>query len=93
VYLLLAGLAILCTVITREARVTKWYLAMIAMGDLGHIYSSYHVMGPEIFWNFNAYNSVMWGNIGFSAFLHVHRVATLLGLFGRVGVKKVGVSG
>ena len=89
-YVLLAGLAVLCTVITREARVTKWYLAMVALGDLGHIYASYRVMGPEIFWDFNLYNNMMWGNIGVSAFLHVHRVATLLGLFGRVGGAPVG---
>lgn len=57
---------------------------MIALGDLGHIYSSYKVMGPEIFWNFNEYNDMMWGNIGVSAFLHVNRLATVFGVFGRV---------
>jgi hypothetical protein len=29
----------------------------------------------------------MWGNIGFSAFLHVNRIATVLGVFGRIGRK------
>ncbi|KAJ4305128.1 hypothetical protein N0V90_000658 [Kalmusia sp. IMI 367209] len=85
VFILLAGLAILCTAITREGRVAKWYLLMVAVGDLGHIYSSYKVMGPETFWNFNEYNDMMWGNIGASAFLHVNRLATVLGVFGRVG--------
>jgi hypothetical protein len=85
VFLLLGGLAILCTVITRDANVTKWYLGMVACGDLGHIYASYKVMGPQVFWDFAQYNDVMWGNIGFSAVLHVNRVATLLGLFGRMG--------
>jgi hypothetical protein len=85
IFLLLGGLAILCTVITRDANVTKWYLGMVALGDLGHIYSSYAVMGPQVFWDFGAYNDLMWGNIGASAFLHVNRVATLLGVFGRVG--------
>jgi hypothetical protein len=75
----------LCTVITRDANVTKWYLAMVAMGDLGHIYSNYMVMGPEVFWNYGEWNDMMWGNIGFSAFLHGNRVATLLGVFGKVG--------
>lgn len=86
--MLLAGLAIVCTLITREARVTKWYLGMVAAADLGHIYASYHVMGGDAFWNFGQYTDVMWGNIGFSAFLHVNRVATLLGVFGRVGGRR-----
>jgi hypothetical protein len=85
VFLLLGGLAILCTVITRDVKVTKWYLGMVACGDLGHIYASYKVMGPQVFWDFAQYNDLMWGNIGFSAVLHVNRVATLLGLFGKVG--------
>ncbi|KAF2019678.1 hypothetical protein BU24DRAFT_419299 [Aaosphaeria arxii CBS 175.79] len=85
IFLLLAALAVLCTAITRDARVTKAYLLIIAVGDLGHIYSSYAVMGPKVFWEFGEYNDMMWGNIGFSAFLHVNRMATLLGVFGRVG--------
>ncbi|KAF2133553.1 hypothetical protein P153DRAFT_393365 [Dothidotthia symphoricarpi CBS 119687] len=85
VFVLLAGLAVLCTAVTRDAKVTKWYLAIVAGADVGHIYSSYRIMGPGVFWDFAAYNDTMWGNIGFSAFLHVTRVATLLGLFGRVG--------
>ncbi|KAF2687083.1 hypothetical protein K458DRAFT_361484 [Lentithecium fluviatile CBS 122367] len=85
IYLLLAAFAVICTLITREARVTKWYLGIIALGDLGHIYSSYRVMGPEIFWDYEKYNGMMWGNIAFSVFLHVHRVLTLLGVFGKLG--------
>jgi hypothetical protein len=85
IFVLLAGIAIICTVITRDANVTKWYLGIVAIADLGHIYSSYKVMGPQVFWNFSGYNDLMWGNIGFSALLHVNRVATLLGIFGRVG--------
>ncbi|KAF2865934.1 hypothetical protein BDV95DRAFT_612176 [Massariosphaeria phaeospora] len=88
IFLVLAALAILCTVVTRDARVAKAYLLIIACGDLGHIYSSYKVMGPDVFWNFGGYNDMMWGNIGVSAFLHVNRVATLLGVFGRVGGRK-----
>jgi hypothetical protein len=87
IFVLLAGIAILCTVITRDANVTKWYLGIVACADIGHIYASYKVMGPQVFWEFGGYNDVMWGNIGFSALLHVNRVATLLGVFGRVGRK------
>ncbi|KAJ4349787.1 uncharacterized protein N0V89_008405 [Didymosphaeria variabile] len=84
IFILLALLAVLCTAITRDARVAKYYLLFVAAGDLGHIFSSYKVMGPEVFWNFNQYNDMMWGNIGASAFLHVNRLATVLGVFGRI---------
>ncbi|KAF2444763.1 hypothetical protein P171DRAFT_472764 [Karstenula rhodostoma CBS 690.94] len=85
IFILLALLAVLCTAITRDARVAKYYLLFVAVGDLGHIYSSYKVMGPEVFWDFAAYNDMMWGNIGVSAFLHVNRLATVLGVFGGFG--------
>jgi hypothetical protein len=85
VFLLLAGLALLCTVLTRDARVTRWYLLMVACGDLGHIYASYKVMGSSVFWDFSNYNDMMVGNVVVSAFLHMNRLATLLGVFGRVG--------
>ncbi|PVI06064.1 hypothetical protein DM02DRAFT_715255 [Periconia macrospinosa] len=84
-FLVVAALAVLCTAITREARVTKYYLAFGAIGDLGHIYASYAVMGREVFLNLNGYNDMMWGNIGISAFLHINRLATVLGVFGKVG--------
>lgn len=87
IFLLLAGFAVLCTVWTRDAGVTKGYLFIVACADLGHIYSSYQVMGPKVFWDFQNYNSMMWGNIGFSAFLHVNRGLTLIGAFGKVGRK------
>lgn len=85
IFILLAGLAILCTVLTRDARVTKWYLIILGICDLGHIYASYRVMGSDVFWDFQNYNDMMIGNIGFSAFLHINRVLTLLGLFGKIG--------
>lgn len=85
VFLLLAALAVLCTAITRDARVAKWYLLMVAIADLGHVWSTYQVLGPETFINLNAWTDTMWGNNAFSAFLHVNRLATVLGVFGKVG--------
>ncbi|KAF1953582.1 hypothetical protein CC80DRAFT_450498 [Byssothecium circinans] len=85
IFILLFLLGTLCTAITREARVTKYYLLFVAIADLGHIYASYKVMGKEMILDFNGYNDMMWGNIGASAFLHVNRLATFLGVFGRVG--------
>ncbi|KAF2006994.1 hypothetical protein P154DRAFT_615093 [Amniculicola lignicola CBS 123094] len=85
IFVLLAAVAIICTAVTREARVAKAYLLVIAIADLGHIYASYKVVDPDLFWDLGRWNDVMMGNVGGSAFLHVNRVATLLGVFGRVG--------
>jgi len=78
-------LSLLFTVVTRETRLTRYYLAAAAVGDLGHIYASYKVMGSEMFWDFGGYNDMMVGNVVVSAFLWVNRVLTLAGVFGRVG--------
>jgi hypothetical protein len=85
VFLLLAGMAVLCTVITRDTNVTKWYLIMVACGDIGHMYANYAVMGSQVFWDFGQYNEIMWGNVAVTLFLHVNRLATLAGLFGKLG--------
>ncbi|OCK85778.1 hypothetical protein K432DRAFT_377289 [Lepidopterella palustris CBS 459.81] len=90
IFLLLLLVAVLCLFISREARVARFYLLFVALGDLGHIYSSYRAMGPRKFWDFGNYNDIMWGNIGASAFLCVNRVATLMGVFGAVGSVKGG---
>ncbi|KAF2177513.1 hypothetical protein K469DRAFT_732381 [Zopfia rhizophila CBS 207.26] len=84
-FFVLAAVAILCLVISRETRVAKYYLIFFALGDLGHMYSSYKAMPPGMFWDFGNYNDAMIGNIGISIFLHVNRWATLLGVFGRLG--------
>lgn len=85
--MLLAMISLLCTVVTREARVTKYYLAILAAGDIGHLYANYKGMGRDVFWNFGAYNEVMIGNVWATVFLWVNRIATLAGVFGRFGRK------
>lgn len=78
------GVVIICLFISREASVAKAYLICVAIGDLGHIYACYNATTPDVFWNFNDYNDLMWGNIVGSAFLWANRVLTLMGVFGRV---------
>ena len=85
IFFLFAQINILCTVITRDVRVTKYYLAILACGDIGHLYANYKGMGPNVFWNFGDYNEVMFGNVAITVFLWVNRIATLAGVFGRVG--------
>ena len=84
IFLLLGGFAVLCTVVTREKRITKGYLLVAAAGDLGHLYANWKAMGPAVFWNFGAYNEIMWGNVAVTVFLHVNRLATVSGVFGRL---------
>lgn len=80
VYLLLALLAVIC-IWTPHRSVAIYYLLAVALADLGHIYATYIVWGSA-FWDLNQWNDMMWGNVGVSAFLHVNRLATVLGVFG-----------
>ncbi|OQN97533.1 hypothetical protein B0A48_16687 [Cryoendolithus antarcticus] len=83
VYLLLAALAVICCW-TRHRSIMQYYLLVVAFADLGHIYATCRVFGWEKFVEFAQWNDMAWGSIGGSAFLHVNRLATLLGLFGRL---------
>ena len=80
--LLFALFSLLCTVITTDMRVTKYYLAILACGDMGHLYANYKGMGDAVFWDFGRYNEVMWGNVGITVFLWCFRILTLAGVFG-----------
>lgn len=83
VFLLLAGLAVLCSFFA-DATVARGYLITVGLADMGHIYSSYLGMGTY-FWDLNKWNTMAWANIGISAFLCINRLATVLGIFGRFG--------
>lgn len=80
VYLLLAFLAVVCCWMT-DRTVIRGYLAAVALADLGHIFAVYRVVGADIFWDVSQWNGMMFGSVGVSAFLHVHRLITLLGLY------------
>lgn len=80
VYFLLALLALVC-IWTPYRPVAHWYLLAVAVADLGHIHATYRVWGPA-FWDLNQWNDMMYGNVGVSAFLHVNRLATVIGVFG-----------
>lgn len=84
-FLLLFGFAVVCTVLTRDARVTKYYLLMLMCGDLGHLAANYAGMGGAVFWGVGGWNQMMWGNIAVTAFLFVNRGCTVAGVFGRPG--------
>jgi hypothetical protein len=85
VFLLLGTINVLCTAVTRDVRTTRYYLAILACGDVGHMYANYVGMGSEVFWGFGAYNEVMIGNVWITLFLWVNRLGTLSGAFGRLG--------
>jgi len=84
-FLLLAGYALTCTVLTKDANVTKYYLLFAACGDIGHLLANYAGMESRVFWSWRDWNEVMWGNIAITVFLLVNRLATVGGVFGRLG--------
>jgi hypothetical protein len=82
IYLLLALLATVCCWTTNK-KVARSYLIVVALADLGHVWAVYHVLGREKFLDVGAWNEMTWGNVGMSAFLHINRLATVIGVFGR----------
>ena len=89
VFLLLALLAVVCS-FTTNAGVIRGYLLSVAIADWGHIYACYLMLGPEYFWDYQGWGETVRGNIGVSAVLNVLRLATVLGVFGSIGVKAKG---
>ena len=84
-FILLAGYALTCTVLTNDPTVTKYYLIFAACGDVGHLAANYAGMGTAVFWAYREWNKVMWGNIAVTIFLLLNRIATVNGLFGTPG--------
>lgn len=84
-FLLLAGYALNCTVLTKDANVSKYYLLFAACGDVGHLLANYAGMESKVFWAWRDWNEVMWGNIAITIFLFVNRLATLSGIYGKPG--------
>ncbi|KAL8655100.1 MAG: hypothetical protein Q9226_003176 [Calogaya cf. arnoldii] len=81
-YGLIALIAIGVLYSTNEPKVLRNYLIACAIADVGHIWVTYHVLGYANFVDVRGWNSLAWGNIGFTFFLFVTRVAYLAGLLG-----------
>ncbi|KAI1417649.1 hypothetical protein F5Y13DRAFT_60805 [Hypoxylon sp. FL1857] len=81
VYLLLAAVAVICSW-TPHATVARWYLIAVAFADYGHIWACYRGVGPEVFWDVDQWNDMLWGGVGVSAVLNALRWLTVLGAFG-----------
>lgn len=75
----------ICTVLTNDAKVTKYYLLFAACGDIGHLAANYAGLESRAFWAWREWNGVMWANIAVTAFLFVNRLATLGGIYGEPG--------
>lgn len=82
ILLLLAAVAVICCW-TKDKNVTWWYMVAVCFADWGHIYGVYRGVGKEVFWDVKGWNDMTWGSVGGSAFLHVNRLLTLAGVFGR----------
>ena len=79
---LLAAMAVICCWTTNKS-ITRAYLIIVVVADLGHIYGTYRGVGAEYFFDVAQWNDMTWGNIGGSLFLHINRLATLAGIFGK----------
>ncbi|KAI1610522.1 hypothetical protein EDD36DRAFT_421599 [Exophiala viscosa] len=84
VLLLLAAVAIICCW-TIHPEISRRYLIVVALADLGHIYAAYRGLGDSTFWDPTQWNDMAYGNIGASAFLHINRWLTIAGAFGKLG--------
>lgn len=67
---------------TSELHVLRNAVIALAIADIGHLYATYVAMGPDLYLDVVNWSPVAWGNIGFTAFLFINRIAYLLGLFG-----------
>lgn len=83
IWLLLALLAVICSW-TNHPEIIKRYLLAVALADLGHCWATYRAVGSDYFFNVSGWNDMIWGNVGVSLFLHVNRLATVLGVFGSI---------
>ena len=67
---------------TSEFVVVRNYLLACAIGDVGHLLATYHVIGHANFVSVHHWNAVAWGNIGVTAFLLLVRLLYFVGVFG-----------
>ena len=72
---------------TSEAIVIRNYLFACALGDVGHLWATYRVIG-ENFVDIGNWNGMAWGNIGVTAFLLIVRLMYFAGAFGKDRVVK-----
>ena len=80
------GLAALLDVVvyytTTEPKMVRNFLIACAVGDVGHLAVTYHVMGHRDFFNVTAWNSMAWGSVGGTIALLLLRVGYLMGWLG-----------
>ncbi len=82
-YGLIALIAIGVLYSTNEAKVVRNYLVACAIADVGHLWVTYLVLGYADFVDVKGWNSLAWGNIGFTFFLFLTRIGYLLGFVGK----------
>jgi hypothetical protein len=82
VYLLLGMVGVVLLYTSTEPKVVRNYIIALALGDIGHLYFTYHGMGWDRYVDAKSWNAVAIGNIGVTAGLLLFRVAYLTGLLG-----------
>ena len=67
---------------TSQSVVVRNYLLACALGDVGHLLATYHVIGHANFVDVRHWNGLAWGNIGVTTFLLLVRLLYFIGVFG-----------
>jgi hypothetical protein len=65
-YLLMALIGIAVLTQATDPKVVRNYLIALWIGDIGHIYMCYHVLGHQRFAELGQWNAATWGNVGFT---------------------------
>lgn len=78
--LFMVGVAVLYT--STELAVVRNYLVALLIADVGHVGLTIVTLGADRFLSVGEWNAMTWGNVGFTAFLALTRIAYLSGLFG-----------
>ncbi|KAL7270839.1 hypothetical protein RUND412_006441 [Rhizina undulata] len=78
-YLLLAMCSTAVLRAAREKAVVRNYLVALWLGDVGHLYFTWAVVGNRLFFNPREWNALLAGNVGFTAFLFISRTIYLYG--------------
>ena len=76
----MALMAVLVLRRTSDVGLIRAYILCLAVADVGHVASCYAVQGYSQVMDFNSWNKMAWGNIGFTTFLFCTRLAFLTGI-------------
>lgn len=87
VYLVIATLYVMVCHIATDPKVVKGFFVLVALADVGHIFSIYMGMGgwKGGFGDLGNWGGAEWVNVGGALFMMINKVGTFMGWFGEIG--------